>query len=50
MSQQVLFCKSNICYTNRVFVYKDVDHGLFSGGHKEFHCPVCGKCNYEPAR
>ena len=48
--QQVLFCKSNQCYTNRVFEYRFRNHGIFSGVHTDWHCPVCDECNYGPAR
>ena len=48
--QQTLFCKSNQCYTNRVFEYRFVDHGLFSGNHTDWHCPVCDRCDYDRAR
>lgn len=46
--QQWLFCKS--CYKDRIFelIYKT--HGIFGGGHEDWHCTHCGNCDYGPAR
>lgn len=48
MAQQWFFCKR--CYRDQIFelVYKS--HGLLSGGHRDWHCTVCGDCAYDPAR
>jgi hypothetical protein len=47
-SQAWLFCKH--CYSDRVFAYVYKSHGIFGGGHEDWHCLTCGGCNYEPAR
>jgi hypothetical protein len=43
-----LFCKQ--CWQDRLFEWIYKDHGLFSGGHEEWHCTVCGGCDYEGAQ
>lgn len=48
MQQKWLFCLS--CYRDQIFEYVYKDHGLFSGGHTEWHCITCGGCSYEPSR
>lgn len=48
MAQKWFYCRS--CGRDRIMelVYKD--HGLFSGGHKDWHCTTCGSCKYDTAR
>ncbi len=46
--QSWLFC--NRCYRDQIFAFVYKNHGLFSGGHEDWRCTVCGDCNYGPAR
>jgi hypothetical protein len=46
--QMWLFC--NHCYADQIFSYVYKNHGVFSGGHEDWHCSRCGGCNYGPAR
>lgn len=48
MAQRWFHCKN--CGKDCIFEWVWKDHGLFSGGHTEWHCTVCGSCNYDTAR
>lgn len=43
-----MFCTH--CYRDQIFAYVYKSHGIFGGGHEDWHCSVCGGCKYEPAR
>jgi len=40
------YCKH--CSINRRFEYIFRRHGLFGGGHEDWHCVTCGGCDYRP--
>jgi len=46
--QKWFFCKS--CWKDRIFEWVYKSHGIFSGGHSEWHCTSCGSCDYDTAR
>ena len=47
-NQMWLFCLH--CYEDRMFVKEYRSHGLFGGGHEDWHCSHCHDCRYEAAR
>lgn len=47
-SQRWFWCKH--CSRDRIFEWVYKSHGLFGGGHREWHCTTCGGCDYDTAR
>jgi hypothetical protein len=46
--QQWFFCLT--CYKDQIFQHIYKSHGMFSGGHTDWHCSVCNDCRYDVAR
>lgn len=46
--QMVMFC--NKCYRDQMFIHGYKSHGMFGGGHEDWHCSVCGNGDYGPAQ